>query len=335
MATPERVRSAYQQVAGLLAAIQEYVGGTLRPYCNSKGYLFFDRIKGLESLGEKLESGRLASWSAIDDLYACTLVIPTSAHEAGVLRKLDACFERVSVRSRGTAKKSPETFRFDTTRYYGKLQEAASLARAPGIGQVLFEIQVATAFEYAWATVTHDLVYKGEQVDWKKQRLAAQLKAAVEQIEMIISAFDQMSSAVPESSWPEVEDKQKIVDVFRELISDEVVSSELAPASWRRFSDNVYGLVRSYSKNGYTIREDLSALLSGISAYWRGPEAPICPTGGSLFQFVLGYVARSDSPGNLASYTVVESSELRDLYEVAPLSKKFIFDVPGDSLAPD
>ena len=45
-------------------------------FCANKGYAFLSRSKGIGSLIEKIETGRYASWSAIDDLYACTIVIP-------------------------------------------------------------------------------------------------------------------------------------------------------------------------------------------------------------------------------------------------------------------
>ncbi|WP_406196418.1 hypothetical protein OG920_15415 [Streptomyces europaeiscabiei] len=299
---------------------------TLRAYCDRAGYLFFDRIKKVESLSEKLEGGRIAKWSDIDDLYACTIVIPTASHEPGVIRKLDACFERVTMRSRGTAKKAPEVFRFDTTRYYARLSEGAATERAPGIGQITFEVQIATAFEYAWSTVTHDLVYKGDRVDWKKQRLAAQLKAAVEQIEMIIGAFDQVSGAVPESEWPEIAAKDLIVERFQELIADGVITTNLTPVSWRRFADNVFALVASYTRDSSARPSASEALLEEFATAWRQPTAPPCPESGSLFQMILGHVGKSDTVGSLNKYVVVNSVEMRDFYNLENVGRQFEFD---------
>ncbi|MEV7438827.1 hypothetical protein [Streptomyces griseoviridis] len=326
MPTPQSVSNAYSQIEPLLKAISEYVEQTLRTYCDRSGYLFFDRIKKVESLSEKLEGGRIAKWSAIDDLYACTIVIPTTAHEPGVIRKLDACFTRASIRSRGTAKKAPEVFRFDTTRYYARLSAGAAAERAPGIDNVTFEVQIATVFEYAWSTVTHDLVYKGDRVDWKKQRLAAQLKAAVEQIEMIIGAFDQVSGAVPESDWPEIAAKDSIVERFQELIADGVITSNLTPVSWRRFADNVFSLVASYTPNNYARPSAIDTLLTEFATTWRQPSAPPCPESGSLFQMVLGHVGKTDTCGSLEKYTVVNSTEMRDFYNLDKMSREFEFD---------
>lgn len=325
MPVPQSVSNAYGQVEPLLKSVSEYVEQTLRTYCDRSGYIFFDRIKRVESLSEKLEGGRIAKWSDIDDLYACTIVVPTTSHEPGVIRKLDACFVRAAVRSRGTTKKAPEVFRFDTTRYYARLTEVAATERAPGIEGVTFEVQIATAFEYAWSTVTHDLVYKGDRVDWKKQRLAAQLKAAVEQIEMIIGAFDQVSVAVPESEWPEIATKDAIVERFQELIADGIISSNLTPASWRRFADNVFSLVSSYTPNNHARPAAVDALLVEFATALRKPGAPPCPESGSLFQMVLGHVGNASTLGSLDKYTVVNSVEMRDFYGVENVSREFQF----------
>jgi hypothetical protein len=326
MPVPQRILNTYGQVEPLLESIAEYVSQTLRPYCEKSGYLFFGRIKKAESLSEKLEGGRIKKWSEIDDLYACTIVIPTAGHELAVIRKLDACFARSSVRSRGTTKKAPEVFRFDTTRYYARLSEGAAAERAPGVDGITFEVQIATVFEYAWSTVTHDLVYKGDRVDWKKQRLAAQLKAAVEQIEMIIGAFDQVSGAVPESEWPEVAVKDSIVARFQELISDGVIAANLTPSSWRRFADNVFSLVSSYTQNNHARPAAVNSLLDEFATSWRKPEAPPCPESGSLFQMVLGHVGQAETVGSLDGYAVVNSVEIRDLYGISKLHREFEFD---------
>ncbi|MFI8531268.1 hypothetical protein ACIGMX_13570 [Streptomyces aquilus] len=331
MPVPQSVLNAYNHVEPLLKQIQEYVRSTLRVYCDRSGYLFFDRVKGVDSLSEKLEGGRVKKWSDLDDLYACTIVVPTATHEAAVIRKLDACFQRTAIRSRGTAKKAPEVFRFDTTRYYGRLLETAALERAAGISHLTFEVQIATAFEYAWSTVTHDLVYKGDRVDWKKQRLAAQLKAAVEQIEMIIGAFDQVSIAVPESEWPEIACKDSIVEAFQELIADGAISSSLTPASWRRFADNVFALISSYTSNPHARVAATNDLIAEFSRYWRQSDAPPNPESGSLFQMVVGHVGRAGTVGSLDKYVIVNSVEMRDLYGVEECKQEFLFDISQQS----
>jgi hypothetical protein len=82
-------------------------------------------------------------------------------------------------------------------------------------------------------------------VEWNRFRLAAQLKAAVEQLDILILAFEATSSKISKSSWPETQAKTKLSDYFKEKFASGVLPGELRPQDWTRFSDNVYDMVRS------------------------------------------------------------------------------------------
>lgn len=328
MPVPNQVRNAFDQTHSLVEAVGEHVRQTLRPFAESQGYLYFDRLKTLESLSEKIETGRIERWSRIDDLFACTLVVPQASHEARVMRKLADCFTEYTVRSKGTAKKAPDVFRFDATRFYGKVSSLSAVSMPAGATDVIFEVQISTVFEYAWASVTHDLTYKGDTVDWRKQRLVAQLKASVEQIETVLNAFEEASGVVPQSDWPELDAKHNLMIFFQQLFDDKVLPDSIKPYSWRRFVDNVYALIVSYERNPSALSETVEALTSEISAYWRGPSSPVPPQSGSLFQLVEAHVARRETSGGLGKFVVVDSEELRTLYGVEEVPKPFIFDLP-------
>jgi hypothetical protein len=90
---------------------------TLLNFCDNKGYAFTSRIKRVESLAEKIETGRFKKWSDLDDLFACTVIIPTLLHEKEVIEFCKSAFEIIRTVKRGQNKKSPDTFRFDSTRY--------------------------------------------------------------------------------------------------------------------------------------------------------------------------------------------------------------------------
>lgn len=326
MSDLESIRQAFERVEPQIAAVARHVRETLEPYCRQNGYLFTDRSKTLPSLVEKLEGGRTERWSDIDDLYACTVVVPVRTHEARVLRKLDSAFARKDLRSRAASKKPPDVFRFDGTRWYGTISEVAAATRAPGIGDLKFEVQVVTSFEYAWIAVTHDLVYKGETVDWKRQRLAAQLKAAVEQVEVLIAAFESASDAVLLSPWPETEIKARIAARFKQLFEEGYIPDTIIPSSWRRFSDNVYSLVSTYQRDPNKIGQAVDSLFTAIDKDLLGANPTRLPTSGTLFQYVISVVYAEDTEGSLAKFTVVPSRELNDLYQVRDLPRQFTFD---------
>lgn len=339
MPEPESVRQAFERTEPPLGDVARYVRDTLDQYCRDRKYLFSERTKTSESLAEKLESGRFHRWSKLDDLYACTVVVPVQDHEDRVIRHLDAVFDRKTIRNRDATSKAPDVFRFDGTRWYGTIPSTAAAERQPGADEIIFEVQVVTAFEYAWMAVTHDLVYKADEVDWRQLRLAAQLKAAVEQVEVLIAAFDSASSVVRESPWSETTSKSAIVTRFKTLADDGHIPATLEPSSWRRFADNVFSLVSSYTPDRRKVEEAVQSLLDKVETELRTPTGFSLPNSGTLFQFVVHVVAANGSGGNLESFVVVPSGELRDFYQVGDLPKPFRFDglagEPRDTPAAD
>lgn len=179
---------------------------------------------------------------------------------------------------------------------------------------------------HAWSVVTHDLVYKADEIDWRRARLAAHLKASVEQIELVIAGFEQTIEFVPKSSFPAVEGKSQIVEVFRQLYHEGFVTEELRPTSWSRFAENVYSLVSSYS-NRYQTPHRVAELCSAVEHHVRTDDPWRDLHSGSLFQALLGLIYRGVIPnGRLDSYVIVDSSELRDVHGVRSLSRPFRFD---------
>jgi ppGpp synthetase/RelA/SpoT-type nucleotidyltranferase len=328
MPAPERLRLEYEKTFPRLRELQAYVSRTLRPYCDANKYVFLDRVKDLESLSEKLEGGRYSSWHDLDDLYACTIVIPVPSHEAEVLGRLKRSFEEVNLRDRSVAKKAPDVFRFDGLRWYGRMNSDAAVARQPGIDAITFEVQVLTAFEHALSLVTHDLVYKADNADWKRLRLAAQLKAAVEQIELIIVAFDQAADSVRVSPWPEMEAKDRLISGFKGLIDLGLIPDVLTPASWRRFADNTYDLIRSYERDPNKLPSSVEDLLSACKSRLEEPTLPSPPISGSLFRYVLSVVNAPETRGNINRFVIVDSSDLAELYGITSVPKSFTFPEP-------
>jgi ppGpp synthetase/RelA/SpoT-type nucleotidyltranferase len=327
MAVPTSVEEAYQRVQPALVALAGYVESTLRPWCDDNDYLYRGRIKESESLSEKLETGRFERWSMLDDLFACTIVIPTPKHEDGVLAFVQQAFQQEELRRRNSTKKAPEVFRFDTTRFIARVKPTAMAAGMPaGVDAIKFEIQIPTVFEHAWSVVTHDVVYKADVVDWRRARLAAQLKAAIEQIELVVAGFEENIDFVPRSEDPEVDALQRVVETFDALYSEGMIPEELRPKSWSRFAENVYRLVRSYSSRSQAPARTVE-LAATVDAYLRTNNSLADLRSGSLFQAVLGFVNSGVVPnGNINRYIIVGSSELRDVHQVTNIPQPFIFD---------
>lgn len=326
MGTPDKVREAHQAVAIALGVLERYVESTLRTWSGERGYTFHGRSKSLSSISEKLESGRFSRWSQIDDLYACSVVVPTSNHEDGVIQFLDAAFDRVELRRRNSTQKQPDVFRFDSTRFIGRLKSGMTGSFVPGAGDISFEVQIPTVFEHAWSVATHDLVYKADQVDWRRARLAALLHAAVEQIELVIAGFEANTGYVPRSPHPETDAKQSIVEAFSRFHNEGLITMELVPESWSRFADNVYGLIRK-SANRNAAPSKVPVLLHETEKYLRANPLTAELRSGSLFQLVISMVAKGFVPGvDLNSFVVVNSSELLEFHDLETIPVAFEFD---------
>ncbi|MEZ4221372.1 MAG: hypothetical protein R3B13_10645 [Polyangiaceae bacterium] len=244
MVVSTSVKKRYDDLAAHAPALQALVREQLVPICESANYGLADRIKTLDSFAEKLETGRVKSWDELDDLYAATVIVPSLRDEARVLELLDNAFERVALRQRSSTRMPPDVFRFDSPRFIGRLRASPEREGSP-LKSTPFEVQIRTAFEHAWSTTTHALSYKADHVDWKRHRLAAALRASVEQIDLAIAGFERTAEEVLPGQWEESELKRQMLRRFKSLFEARRLPSELRPSAWNRFIDNVYALCRA------------------------------------------------------------------------------------------
>jgi hypothetical protein len=328
MIVPAKIQTGYDNLAAIVRATGKIVDETVLNYCSQHAYAFVSRPKTVASLAEKLESGRIARWSDIDDLYACTVVIPTLTVEDDVLEFLRTAFHQVSVRLRGTTRKAPEVFRFDSTRFLGRLRPPdPSYDREP-IYNLTFEVQIRSAFEHAWSVTTHALAYKTSTMDWKRYRVAAQLKASVEQLDAVVLAFEASAQTITEHDWPELRAKIGLAWLFSDLLERGHLAAELAPKDWSRFSDNVYGLLRAAYRGSVV---GLDVFLLRAADKLRGELQTLtistCPRSISLLQLAFGTLTRLRFvTAPLGAYYPLITPELISLYpEVAQFTTAFDF----------
>lgn len=257
---PAAIRRRYESAADGVAIVEKAVSEAIYAFCYRNGFPYVGRRKELASVAEKIETGRYASWSKLDDLFACTVVIPTLLHEDKVLAFLDQAFTRVAIRQRGRTQKPPDTFRFEATRFYGKLHPLPSSPERKIAQEIVFEVQVRTAFEHAWSVATHDIIHKGNQLEWRAHRLAAQLKAAVEQLDSLVMAFEQAAQPIIEHSWPQFDARVELLDGFTKLLEDGDIPPELKPKDWSRFADNAMALLNSSKSLNRSDRDSVKTL---------------------------------------------------------------------------
>lgn len=171
------------------------------------------------------------------------------------------------------------------------------------------------------------LVYKSARVDWRRLRLAAQLKAAVEQLDSLVLAFEVSVGHIESHHWPEIAARTKIVDFYSKLVEHGQIPRELAPKDWSRFAENVWNLLKA---TGHTAHPgELEALanraLKIIGSELDAMSLDEVPRSISIFQFTLGVLAKEKIVGDvLQSFYPLVTPELVLLYsDVEKITTRF------------
>lgn len=198
------------------------------------------RVKSLESFALKLETGRVAKPSALEDFLACTIVVPNSQSIAEAVHRLE---ERLFVDYRRPpssveTKKPVDSFPFDDLRMYCCLGNDGSVAPTR-YDSVLFEVQVKTFLQHAWSVATHDVSYKTDTVSWGKDRVVAQLKAAIEHVELSLQEVAPLAdSPLVALNNPQVILVSNVIDVLKRYWKRDELPDDL-----RRLANTVADLL--------------------------------------------------------------------------------------------
>jgi ppGpp synthetase/RelA/SpoT-type nucleotidyltranferase len=326
---PSELISKFQYIEPYLNLVQVNVRDKILHFCEENNFAYSGRTKNLRSLSEKIETGRFENWSKLDDLFACSIIIPTLFEEEVVLKFLTTEFETVAVKKRGSSQKDPNVFRFDSTRFIGKLREF-SKEENPEIKKIQFEVQIRTAFEHAWVTATHSFAYKGKNIDWKFLRAAAQIKATVEQTDLLIVGVDEYCRLITEQFWPEIYVKKEIQEFFANEIEQGRIPKEMEPPNWTRFCQNVWSLL--IASNAQFIEDpktNTAIYLKMIKAEIDNSSASGFPKSISLIQFIIGALTKMKiiNPKKNSSYIPLITQQLIDLYpDVSEFSRHFDFE---------
>jgi ppGpp synthetase/RelA/SpoT-type nucleotidyltranferase len=321
MIVPAQLTRRYNEYKPLVVRFSDSIKQTLRKYCDEYNYAFICRIKSLESLSEKIESGRYSSWSEIDDIFACSIIIPNLKHEESVLDFIKSIYPADKIILRKSKMKSPDVFRFDTTRYISHLEIS-------NIIYLAFEIQVRTVLEHAWITTTHDIVYKYKKIDWRRLRLASELKANLELLDNIILSFEENVYMRTENFWPETNSKIKIQKFIDESFENGLIPNEFLPNDGIRMVENLFGLLKE--KHPYE-NKNLDKLtdnfINVIKLRLEHTKPDLFPRSISLYQFFLGILLED-------SYLIIENVKLKpfisdELSVLFPITKslKLQFDL--------
>lgn len=324
MIYPSVLDRKYQEYYPFVKEVAKKVKETLINFCENKGYAFRSRLKTVESLAEKIETGRFKKWSDLNDLFASTVIIQTLSHEKEVVEFCKNTFEIVNIVKRGQNKKAPDIFIFDSTRIYAKLRPIPDIPLGDNLSiySIVFEIQIQSAFEDAWSVATHDLVYKSSEIDWRRFRLAAQIKATVEQLDTLILAFEETSKIIHNNNYAEIKIKGQLAIQINKLFENNKLPDELQPKDMSRFCNNLYLLLDKRKNKDSKPIDIIKQIITEIEST---PSNRI-PLSISLFQYFFAILIEKEIvelPINNYSCHITE--ELTTLYPNLQLDNDSIF----------
>lgn len=201
------------------------------------------RIKQVESFAMKVEMGRFDKTEMFEDLFASTIVVKNlseiSLAENFISKQFNIRFKRPH--SRNFTHKDSSSFPFDDLRLYVSLKDFDTGEFAPNLYEIIFEIQIKTFLQHAWTIATHDLIYKSDKINWAKERIAYQVKAALEHAEVTISGVEELSRI------SELNKENKEVKKVNQLISMILNhwKPEDLPSDRRRLAQNIIGFIEA------------------------------------------------------------------------------------------
>lgn len=275
--------------------IQNYLDQTLLKYTRKNLFAYISRIKEIDSIYEKIETGRYKDWYEIDDFIGCVIIIPNLSYEKKVLTFLSNTFQKEFIREKGKTFKSYEVFRFDSTRFIGTLKPE-NRTKETEIHKIKFEIQIRSAFEHAWVINTHDLAYKSETIDWKILRLVSQIKSSVEQLDMITLGAKENSKNITEFKWPDIDIKIEILNFIKDKFEKGLIPIEIKPKDFSRIIDNFYSILIEKLKNDKwkqrKWKAELKKIFNVIDEELEEFNKTGFPKSLSLFQLLFGISAK-------------------------------------------
>lgn len=271
------IEQAYAERRTVTLEIEKRARAALDDYCKREGFLISGRAKTVDSLRDKIETGRYSNLENVDDIIAFCIVIDKTSQEESVLSFLRSAFNVVSEKIKTTLQ-DERSFDFDCTRIYARLEDRSK--SLDGADKIIFEVQIRTILQHAWSKITHPEVYKAGRFDAKAARLAAELLAQLESIDRSFFDFRENTKNVKLILRREMADCQMIVDMIDELVARGTIPAEFRPKNGRRLGENIYNAIKRDA------RQDISVPITTIRHFFVA-QAGKFPRSISLFQLAI------------------------------------------------
>jgi ppGpp synthetase/RelA/SpoT-type nucleotidyltranferase len=239
MKIPASIRRLHEDQAAVNGRLKSLVDERMAGLRKSHWH-YESRVKELSSFALKIESGRFEKPSALEDFFACTLVVANAPEIAEAEEVIDENFIIKYRRPKHSDKthKTSDSFQFDDLRLYVTLRQNPALPPTD-LADVVFEVQIKTFLQHAWGIATHDLLYKTDDVNWSKQRIAYQIKAMLEHAEISIQQAEGLAAC---AALAKEDPRTATIKEGIKLVKAQWGVDEL-PADVRRLAENVTKLL--------------------------------------------------------------------------------------------
>ena len=195
MKIPGSIRELYEDVREKYIPLKTDVDTLLRSHKRDSWH-YESRLKTRESFTLKLESGKWKCRRDLDDILGVLLVVENhsvlSAAETLIKEYFDVVRRQPPDRKRATI--SAVSFPFDDVRLCVQWPLNSPVPK-PQYRDLLFEVQLRTFLQHAWNVATHDVVYKSDVVGWPRERVAAQMRATLEHVELTLNEIDGLAKS--------------------------------------------------------------------------------------------------------------------------------------------
>ena len=236
------IRDIYQEHKPLYHELETEVKENLKPRVEEKNWFFISRIKALESFALKIETGRVAKPTKLEDFFACTIIVPTTV-DICQAKKMVLCIYKFHSRrptNDSNTHKGSSDFVFDDLRLY-VMQGALTSGKNQQLNEIVFEVQIKTILQYAWSIATHDLIYKSDTINWPRERIAFQVKAMLEHAEVTITKTDLLKDAPNVAKTnPRTDD---VCFIIKHL--NQIWTSEQLPQDIKRLAETIFEVLHS------------------------------------------------------------------------------------------
>ena len=241
MKVPLSIRHIYDEHLDLYERLKKEVDRQILSLKQPRWH-YESRVKALNSFALKLETGRFADPSKLEDFFACTLVV-ANALEIDTAEQLICEQFTLDVRRperENWTHKNAESFPFDDLRLYVSSEQDPALPPSDLSG-VIFEVQIKTFLQHAWSIATHDLVYKADDANWSKARIAFQVRAMLEHAELSIQEAERLAESPSlNKENRHIADVRKIIVLLKEHWEEDTL-----PEDTRRLAENVSNLLNA------------------------------------------------------------------------------------------